>query len=66
MVVKDTVKEDILINGRIGEFEYNTFQKDIDNLIKKYGSSFITRELIKKTRIGMGLEQAVGGDKYVI
>ncbi|AUN23700.1 hypothetical protein EXN00_09765 [Clostridium botulinum] len=57
--MKDTVKENVLINGRIGEFEYNTFQKDIDNLIQRYGSAFITRELIEKTRKGMGLEQVV-------
>ncbi|HDK7179295.1 TPA: hypothetical protein PTW06_000896 [Clostridium botulinum] len=59
MVVKDTVKENILINGRIGELEYNCFEKDIDNLIQKYGSVFITRELIEKTHKGMGLEQVV-------
>ncbi|HIG0362042.1 TPA: hypothetical protein ACX96Z_003696 [Clostridium sporogenes] len=61
MVVKDTVKENILINGRIGEFEYNTFQKDIDNLIKKYGSVFVTRELIEKTRQGIDLKYVIGG-----
>ncbi|HIG0355896.1 TPA: hypothetical protein ACX96U_001184 [Clostridium sporogenes] len=61
MVIKDTVKENILINGRIGEFEYNTFKKDIDNLILKYGSAFVTKELIEKTRMGIGLEQAIGG-----
>ncbi|MHB8034898.1 hypothetical protein CF069_13355 [Clostridium botulinum] len=60
MVVKDTVKENILINGRIGELEYNMFEKDIDNLIKKYRSTFVTRELIEKTRIGIGLEDVVG------
>ncbi|AJD28278.1 hypothetical protein HYH74_11020 [Clostridium botulinum] len=60
MVIKDTVKENILINGRIRELEYNTFEKDIDNLIKKYGSVFVTKELIKKTREGMGLEDVVG------
>ncbi|KRU40615.1 hypothetical protein [Clostridium sporogenes] len=60
MVVKDTVKENILINGRIGEFEYNTFQKDIDNLIKKYGSVFVTRELIEKTRQGIDLKYVIG------
>ncbi|WP_434305915.1 hypothetical protein [Clostridium botulinum] len=60
MVIKDTVKDNILINGRIGEFEYNMFEKDIDNLIKKYGSAFVTRELIKKTRQGIGLEDVVG------
>ncbi|EPS53042.1 hypothetical protein CFSAN002368_01672 [Clostridium botulinum A1 str. CFSAN002368] len=27
MVIKDTVKENILINGRIRELEYNTFEK---------------------------------------
>lgn len=59
MVIKDGYKNDILINGRIGELEYNTFKKDIDNLIEKYGSVFITRELIEKTRKGMGLEQVV-------
>ncbi|NEZ87464.1 hypothetical protein G8E05_10690 [Clostridium botulinum] len=58
--MKDTVKENILINGRIRELEYNTFEKDIDNLIKKYGSVFVTKELIKKTREGMGLEDVVG------
>ncbi|EJO5347020.1 hypothetical protein NRP93_001086 [Clostridium botulinum] len=36
------------------------FEKAIDNLIKKYGSIFVTRELIKKTRMGMGLEEVVG------
>lgn len=60
MVIKDTVKDNILINGRIGELEYNMFEKDIDNLIKKYGSAFVTRELIKKTRQGIGLEDVVG------
>ncbi|MCW6085561.1 MULTISPECIES: hypothetical protein [Clostridium] len=60
MVIKDTVKENILINGRIGEFEYNTFEKDIDNLIEKYGSTFVTKELIEKTRMGIGLEDVVG------
>ncbi|NFD29650.1 hypothetical protein EXN57_14450 [Clostridium botulinum] len=58
--MKDTVKDNILINGRIGELEYNMFEKDIDNLIKKYGSAFVTRELIKKTRQGIGLEDVVG------
>ncbi|EJE7236666.1 hypothetical protein M5L40_003685 [Clostridium botulinum] len=60
MIVKDTVKENILINGRIGQLEYNCFEKDIDNLIKNYGNAFITRELIEKTRKGMGLEDVVG------
>ncbi|HCL4466683.1 TPA: hypothetical protein N2D78_003484 [Clostridium botulinum] len=59
MEVKDTIKENILINGRIGELEYNIFEKDIDNLIKKFGSTFVARELIEKTRKGMGLEQVV-------
>lgn len=59
MVIKDTVKENILANGRIGELEYNTFEKDIDNLIEKYGSTFVTRELIEKTMQGIDL-------KYVI
>ncbi|EPS48452.1 hypothetical protein HYH70_11165 [Clostridium botulinum] len=60
MVIKDTVKENILINGRIGELEYDIFEKDIYNLIKRYGSAFITRELIEKTRMGIGLEDVVG------
>lgn len=59
MVIKDTVKENILINGRIGELEYDIFEKDIYNLIKRYGSVFITRELIEKTRMGIGLEDVV-------
>ncbi|NFG98647.1 hypothetical protein FDC49_01850 [Clostridium sporogenes] len=59
--MKDNVKDNILINGRIGELEYNIFGKDIDNLIQKYGSAFVTRELIEKTRQGIGLEDAVGG-----
>ncbi|NFA60841.1 hypothetical protein K8O96_03150 [Clostridium sporogenes] len=59
MIVKDDYKNNILINGRIEELEYNMFEKDIDNLIRKYGSVFITRELIEKTRKGMGLEQVV-------
>ncbi|NFB57088.1 hypothetical protein EXM89_12135 [Clostridium botulinum] len=59
MIVKDDYKNNILINGRIGELEYNMFEKDIDNLTRKYGSVFITRELIEKTRKGMGLEQVV-------
>ncbi|AUN27382.1 hypothetical protein RSJ21_13630 [Clostridium botulinum] len=58
--MKDTVKENILINGRIGELEYDIFEKDIYNLIKRYGSAFITRELIEKTRMGIGLEDVVG------
>ncbi|NFT27057.1 hypothetical protein FDF32_04150 [Clostridium sporogenes] len=58
--MKDTVKENILINGRIRELEYNTFEKDIDNLIERYGSAFVTKELIKKTRQGIGLENVVG------
>ncbi|ABS40664.1 hypothetical protein [Clostridium botulinum] len=57
--MEDVVKDNILINGRIGELEYNIFEKDIDNLIKKYGSAFVTRELIEKTCKGMGLEQVV-------
>ncbi|WP_434283541.1 hypothetical protein [Clostridium botulinum] len=60
MIVKDTVKENILINGRIGQLGYNIFEKDIDNLIERYGSAFITRELIEKTRKGMGLKDVVG------
>ncbi|MEL5897285.1 hypothetical protein AAGC94_04275 [Clostridium sporogenes] len=60
MIVKDTVKENILINGRIGQLEYNMLEKDIDNLIERYGSAFITRELIEKTRKGIGLEDVVG------
>lgn len=36
------------------------FEKDIDNLILKYGSAFVTKELIEKTRKGMGLEDVVG------
>ena len=59
MIVEDDYKNNILINGRIGELECNTFKKDIDNLIEKYGGVFITRELIEKTRMGMGLEQAI-------
>ncbi|AUN05163.1 hypothetical protein CJF16_19715 [Clostridium botulinum] len=58
--MKDTVKENILINGRIGELEYDIFEKDIYNLIKRYGSAFIRRELIEKTRMGIGLEDVVG------
>ncbi|QDY18251.1 hypothetical protein [Clostridium botulinum] len=54
------IKDNILINGRIGELEYNMFKKDIDNLIERYGSAFITKELIEKTRMGIGLEAVVG------
>lgn len=43
MVIKDTVKENILINGRIRELEYNTFEKDIDNLIKNMGVYLLRR-----------------------
>ncbi|WP_460291092.1 hypothetical protein [Clostridium botulinum] len=60
MVIKDNIKDNILINGRIGELEYNMFKKDIDNLIERYGSAFITKELIEKTRMGIGLEAVVG------
>ncbi|EPY2275473.1 hypothetical protein ACXAT3_000151 [Clostridium sporogenes] len=60
MEVKDTVKENIIINGRSGELEYNIFQKDIDNLIKKYGSVFVTRKLIEKTRQGIDLKDVIG------
>ncbi|MHB9909377.1 hypothetical protein CF048_11265 [Clostridium botulinum] len=58
--MKDNIKDNILINGRIGELEYNMFKKDIDNLIERYGSAFITKELIEKTRMGIGLEAVVG------
>ena len=62
-MIKNNYKDDILINGMVGEFEYNLFEKDIDNLVKKYGKLFMVNELIEKTRKGMQLEDIIQGSK---
>ncbi|HDI3121670.1 hypothetical protein FDA77_00935 [Clostridium botulinum] len=61
--MKNNYKDDILINGMVGEIQYNLFEKDIDNLVEKYGKLFVVNELIEKTRKGMNLEDAIYSTK---